>query len=183
MKKVLTIGLMLLACAGFVFAAETKKADLDVKLTVEPNTMVKWIATETGKPDINSFDSAASETELEIEQGGTNYSIYVAAVTNNNDLDSLKITGEQLSNSSATESIPLTAYVVAVSEVTTTEADHVSATWNGSDNEKYIMLNAVETAGKRLIWGNVNFSITEEAYNNASSGTYTADFTLEIVSK
>lgn len=183
MKKVLTIGLMLLVCAGFVFAAETKTADLDVKLTVEPNTMVKWIATETGEPDINSFDSAASETELEIEQGGTNYSIYVAAVTNNNDLDSLKITGEQLSNSSATESIPLTAYVVEVSEVTTTEADHVSATWNGSDNEKYIMLNAVETAGKRLIWGNVNFSITEEAYNNASSGTYTADFTLEIVSK
>ena len=189
MKKVLTIGLMLLACAGFVFAADSdqKKDTLAVTVNVEGTTTVEWL---TAKPGTEEFSWEENEDKLSTEDStlevGTEYIYYPAVKTNEAAMTELKISATPL-KSNAGEYLKYTVKPMEESdgklsietgtynsEITIDEETNNSE--GGTEIIKYS--DNSDNDGMRTLFGQVVIKVDESSYNAASSGTYTATLTL-----
>ena len=185
MKKVLTIGLMLLVCAGFVFAADSDQ--LTVTVNVKGSTTVEWL---TDKPGTEEFNWEENDDKLSTEEStlevGKDYTYYPAVKTNEAAITELKISATPL-KSDAGEYIKYTVKPVEESEgkLTITTGTYGSeitidkGTNNFDDGTEIIKYSDnSNNDGMRTLFGQVVIKVDEVSYNAASSGTYTATLTL-----
>ena len=187
MKKVLTIGLMLLVCAGFVFAADQEKDTLTVTVDVQGTTTVEWL---TVKPGTDEFNWEENDDKLSTEEStlevGRDYTYYPAVKTNEASMTELKISATPL-KSDAGDYIKYTVKPVEESEgnlsIKTGTYDSeitIDEGTNNSDDGTEIITYSDNSnnAGMRTLFGQVVIKVDEASYNAASSGTYTATLTL-----
>ena len=185
MKKVLTIGLMLLVCAGFVFAADSDQ--LTVTVNVKGSTTVEWL---TDKPGTEEFNWEENDDKLSTEEStlevGKDYTYYPAVKTNEAAITELKISATPL-KSDADEYIKYTVKPVEESEgkLTITTGTYgseitIDKETNNSDDGTEIIKYSDNSNndGMRTLFGQVVIKVDEVSYNAASSGTYTATLTL-----
>lgn len=183
MKKVLTIGLMLLVCAGFVFAVDSdeKKDTLQVKLEITESTVAEWF---TDKNSIsNSFTGSDDPQEVSLAPSGDKYTAtaYPAVKTNSGTAVTMYIYGTKLKGEDS-NSIDLSAVASTDSEdmIAVTTA---TTTWDEEsiNNEDYFLFTEPDgKTGQRVVYGIVNFSIDTATYNKANADTYSADIYLQI---
>ena len=187
MKKVLTIGLMLLVCAGFVFAANATDT-LKVSLEIDGKTEIRWVTTE-GNNLVDDASDWTSATDIETINDktdgfeiGNDYSVLIAVNSNNPSLSKLTITGSALSSEEKADSnshkIKLTVSDGNSKSGLNTESNSVD--YDGtSDDSKSIVYTLSEQLTERLYASAViNLKVDSETYNAAPADTYVATLTV-----
>ena len=185
MKKVLTIGLMLLVCAGFVFAVDSdeKKDTLQVKLEITESTVAEWFTDEDSISKYDSFTGSDDPQEVSLVLSGDKYTAtaYPAVKTNSGTAVTMYIYGTKLKGQ-GDNSIDLSAVASTASEdmiVVTT----ATTTWDeeNTNTDDYLLFTEPDgKTGQRVVYGIVNFSIDTATYNKANADTYSADIYLQI---
>lgn len=190
MKKVLTIGLMLLACAGFVFAADEDKTDtLKVQIKIDPYTQAEWFETVPEDKDWSTNGDIVDElTSDQIKDGVT----YFAAVrTNNSTLGTItidaaplkiKITDDPMYTDNANEYIKY-----SVRPHTDSDNDNKDVTGSDSlstitDTQKTVAVYkaASSVTGARFMYAKIDVQVDSTSYANASAGTYEASLIMTL---
>lgn len=187
MKKVLTIGLMLLACAGFVFAAVNDNANLTVSLEVDKKSEVGWFISSD---DVSTWSNKiSSEQPISSAEGLT---VYAAVKTNTGDSLKLTITGNPLSSEDTSDKIGLTATITDDSSTLKNDASSQNtATWasDSSGDSPSIVLVEKEyskenNSGLRNLYAGIKFTYDADDYANAgASENYKADITLTVTAE
>ena len=190
MKKVLTIGLMLLVCAGFVFAAddEDKTDTLTVQIKIEPYTQAEWFETVPENNDwTNNGDIVDELTSDQIKDGVT----YFAAVrTNNSTLGTITIDAAPLK---ITTTDPMytdnTNEYIKYSVRPHTDSDNDNKDVTGSDSlstitdtQKTVAVYkaASSVTGARFMYAKIDVQVDSTSYANASAGTYEASLIMTL---
>ena len=167
MKKVLTIALLVLLCAGFVFA-ETK--DLTVKLEIGEINTPKWFSEDpVGLSDFDATDGSKEISEKELVTGDEGVTVYPAVKTNHKGIMKMEITGNPL-------------YSAATGEYITIKASGSSqeVTWaNGSSDDSISYQETGTPSGIRVFSDALTLKVDGTSYDAASAANdYTATITL-----
>ena len=169
MKKVLTIGLMLLACAGFVFAAEEVK-NLTVKIEVGEINVPKWFSEEPGNvSDFDVTDGSKEITSKELVTGDVGVTVYPAVKTNHNGAMEMQITGNPLYSATTGEYITINA-----------SGNSTDVSWaNGSSTGIISYKETDTTSGIRVFSDALTLKVDVTSYDAASAANdYQATITL-----
>lgn len=181
MKKVLTIGLMLLACAGFVFAEEDT---LTVKLEVKETNDAEWFI-DSAPTSITDFDSRSASEVDEVSLSSEKKSIkaYPAVKTNSSSAVDMYIYGNPLKSDTTGDYI-----VIKLSGGT--DESYKENTWTETDvnsNEKYIKFLESEdanTKSQRIFSGTLTIEYVQDSFDAAGAADdYTANLTLVLEAK
>lgn len=164
MKKVLTIALLVLLCAGFVFA-ETK--DLTVKLKIEEINTPKWFSEDP--VNLSGFDATEEITSKDLVTGDVGVTVYPAVKTNHKGIMKMEITGNPLYSYTTGEYITIKA-----------SADSQEVTWEKSSSEGSISYQETGTpSGIRVFSDALTLKVDGTTYDGASAADdYTATITL-----
>lgn len=167
MKKVLTIALLVLLCAGFVFA-ETK--DLTVKLKIEEINTPKWFSEEPANVrDFDVTDGSKEITSKDLVTGDEGVTVYPAVKTNYKGAMEMKITGNPLYSDTTGEYITIKA-----------SGDSQEVTWENGSSEGSISYQETGTpSGIRVFSDALTLKVDGTSYDEASAADdYTATITL-----
>lgn len=180
MKKVLTIGLMLLVCAGFVFAATQEKTDtLTVTVNIEKETYVDWFNVE---PNISSDWTSEDSDTATISLGGLS-DWYAAVKTNNNNVTKITISANPLSGGNS-EYLEYTITPSSTASADASSEDKV--TISDSTNDSVVTFSPKEDymTGARTFYGKITIEIPSAESNthnaSVSADNYTATITMTI---
>lgn len=185
MKKVLTIGLMLLACAGFVFA-EIDSDNLTVKLSVASKDIAEWFVQDTA-PTEDSFKDITKDTEdstsdtITFTEEITSKKVYPAVLTNNSSPLKITITGSPLTSTSK-EELKLSVVLTPDAE---TSVGPVTWSKDGGNETKSIVFEEGESiSGKRVFTRGITVSVISDEMKMASAADdYEAVFTMTVDAK
>lgn len=167
MKKVLTIGLMLLVCAGFVFAEEDK---LTVKLEIGEINTPKWFSEKpVNVSDFDATDGSKQITSKDLVTGDVGVTVYPAVKTNHNGAMEMKITGTPLHSATTGEYITINA-----------SGNSTDVSWaNGSSTEIISYKETDTTSGIRVFSDALTLKVDGTSYDAASAANdYQATITL-----
>ena len=167
MKKVLTIALLVLLCAGFVFA-EAK--ELTVKLEIGEINVPKWFSEEP--KNVSDFDVTDGSKEIALKElvtGDVGVTVYPAVKTNHNGAMEMKITGNPLYSATTGEYITINA-----------SDNSTDVSWaDGSSNGIISYKETDTTSGIRVFSDALTLKVDGTSYDAASAANdYQATITL-----
>ena len=180
MKKVLTIGLMLLVCAGFVFAANDDQTEdhLKVSLHVEDSTEVEWF-TGANPPKADASDWALSDDtnidSISFTSDDLDKDVYAAVKTNSRTAVSMYIYGTGLINQSDSN------IIIPVKISASDGAKTNSFSTSNANKDQGISFSETLTANNLRVYSEkISLSISDVDFKKASAGDYSATIYLQL---
>ena len=177
MKKVLTIGLMLLVCAGFVFAADDGSDTLKVKLEVGGSTSINWFTAGT-EPTLDNWDTLTqSQTDTSLAENAIDISssaltAFPAVKTNNVGTYTITVTGTPLTSTTVDTVITLKASI----------GEDQTATWSSVSTDDTLTISESEQGkGNRVLTKAITIEADSDTKELASAANnYTATLTMTV---
>lgn len=174
MRKICFFLIVLLVT--FNVYADSDTDQLTVQLKVIEENDFEWFKGDNAPSSATWKENRA---EIETLSAGSTLKVYPAVMTNKATPISLKITGGPLTNRSTTEVIKLQA-TPSGNGATSTEP----VVWTGADTDASIVFTEPDRASyeKRVYYGVLELSLTDEGYGNAPalSEIYSATLTLTV---
>lgn len=177
MKKVLTIGLMLLVCAGFVFAADPAK--LNVQIVVGENNNQKWLAKGTDVSTVSKFDEA---TAISGTQDLATTKEFLAAVRSNSEnAMTITVEGEAL-HTDDSKIIPLTASFTDTDSKVNESGEALTITWEAVGDDEMDTITFTEKTDSEKTSSRVIALSMVLSYDDSTAfaDTYNAQLTLTV---
>lgn len=176
MKKICFYLFICLLISFNVYAADPDTDQLTVQLKVAETNDVEWFKGDNA-PSSETWEQNRAETET--LTADSTLKVYPAVMTNKATPITLKITGGPLTNSSTAEVIKLKATPSGSGATSTSPVE-----WTGADTDASIVFTEPdrESYEKRVYYGVLELSLTDEGYGNAPalSEIYSATLTLTV---